>query len=66
MNDVIELGGRAYENGIVLKKRFGISDSTLCKWTAIGILPQGLKIGRSRYYARDEVDERLKERGQAA
>ena len=59
MKKSIELQGVIYDTGQMLIKRYGISKMTLWRWTKRGFLPKPLKLGRTKYYARDEVESRL-------
>ena len=59
MKKSITLQGKTYDPGEVLIARYGISAMTLWRWTKRGLLPRPIKLGRFRYFARDEVEARL-------
>lgn len=59
MKTTIVLSGRTYDSGGLLRNRFGLSAMTLYRWTKDGFLPQPIKLGRTNYYPRSEVEDRL-------
>jgi predicted DNA-binding transcriptional regulator AlpA len=59
MNETIELQGVIYDTGQIIIERYGISAMTLWRWTKRGLLPQPIRIGRTKYYERQEVEARL-------
>jgi predicted site-specific integrase-resolvase len=42
-------------------ERYGVSDRTIDRWTASGILPAPLVINRRRYWIELEIEERERE-----
>ena len=59
MKDTIELSGQVYDCGDLLRDRYGLSEVTIYRWTKRGLLPPPIRLGRTNYYARDEVQARL-------
>jgi predicted DNA-binding transcriptional regulator AlpA len=59
MKETIELQGVIYDTSQLIIKRYGISTMTLRRWTQCGRLPQPIRLGRTKYFARDEVEARL-------
>jgi predicted DNA-binding transcriptional regulator AlpA len=59
MKETIVLGGKTYDSGGLLQDRYGLSPMTVYRWTKEGFLPQPIKLGRTNYYPRDEVEDRL-------
>jgi predicted DNA-binding transcriptional regulator AlpA len=59
MNKTIELRGQAYDSGILLRDRYGLSAMTIYRWTRRGLLPPPIRLGRVNFYARNEVEARL-------
>jgi predicted DNA-binding transcriptional regulator AlpA len=59
MKRTIELSGQTYDSGGLLQDRFGFSPMTLYRWTKDGFLPQPIKLGRTNYYPRNEVEDRM-------
>ena len=53
--DNLELRGELYERADVLKRRLGIGDMTLWRLASNG-MPKPVRIGRWRFYPRNEVD----------
>ena len=59
MKETIVLNGRTYDSGSVLGDRYGLSPMTIYRWTKRGFLPQPIKLGRTNYYPRSEVEDSL-------
>ena len=59
MKRTIVLGGRTYDSGSLVRDQYGLSPMTLYRWTKDGFLPQPIKLGRSNYYPRNEVEDSL-------
>jgi hypothetical protein len=59
MKGTIELAGRIYDCRDLLRDRYGLSEMTIYRWTKRGLLPPPVKLGRTHYYLRDEVEARL-------
>lgn len=59
MKTTIMLSGRCYDSGCALRHRYGLSPMTIYRWTKGGLLPQPIKLGRTNYYPRNEVEARL-------
>lgn len=59
MKRSIVLSGLTYDSGGLLRDRYGLSPMTLYRWTKGGFLPQPIKLGRTNYYPRTEVEDRL-------
>jgi len=59
MKETIELSGQVYDSGDLLRDRFGLSEMTIYRWTKRGLLPPPIRLGRTNYYARDEVEVRF-------
>ena len=45
------------------KARFGIGESTLCKWIRIGLSPAPMRIGRKTYWLERNVEEAFRRLG---
>jgi predicted site-specific integrase-resolvase len=63
MKKTLELHGLNYDRADIIKERYGISEMTLYRWTRKGLLPMPIRLGRNRYFRRDEVEDKLS-RGQ--
>jgi predicted DNA-binding transcriptional regulator AlpA len=59
MKGTIVLIGETYESSGLLRDRYGLSAMTVYRWTKNGFLPQPIKLGRTNYYPRNEVENRL-------
>jgi DNA-binding transcriptional MerR regulator len=59
MKETIELSGQVYDSGDLLRDRYGLSEMTIYRWTKRGLLPPPIRLGRTNYYARNEVEARL-------
>lgn len=59
--ETIELAGELYERADLLKGRLGIGNMSLWRMTNEG-MPKPVKIGRWRYYWREEVDAWFRQR----
>jgi predicted DNA-binding transcriptional regulator AlpA len=59
MKRTIILSGCTYDSGGLLQDRYGLSPMTVYRWTKDGFLPRPIKLGRTNYYARVEVEDRL-------
>jgi DNA-binding transcriptional MerR regulator len=59
VKETIELSGQVYDSGDLLRDRYGLSEVTIYRWTKRGLLPPPIRLGRTNYYARDEVEARL-------
>jgi len=42
-------------------ERYGVSDRTIDRWTAAGVLPASLVIRKRRYWSEAEIEERERE-----
>ena len=59
MRETIELGGLPYDSGMLLRDRYGLSPMTVYRWTKKGLLPPPIRLGRTNYYCRNDVEARL-------
>lgn len=59
MKETIELSGQVYDCGDLLRDRYGLSEMTIYRWTKRGLLPPPVRLGRTNYYPRREVEARL-------
>ena len=59
MKGTIVLSGETYDSGGLLRDRYGLSAMTVYRWTKVGLLPQPIKLGRTTYSPRTEVENRL-------
>jgi hypothetical protein len=59
MKDTIELNGEVYDSRTLLREQYGLSVMTVYRWTKRGLLPPPIRLGRSNYYPRTEVEARL-------
>jgi hypothetical protein len=59
MKDTVELAGRVFESKSAICDRLGVSLMSLRGWHDRDILPKPVRLGRSNYYDRDELDKRL-------
>ncbi len=59
MKRTIVLRGHRYDSSSLLQDRYGLSPMTVYRWTKDGFLPQPIKLGRTNYYSRCEVEDRL-------
>jgi len=59
MKRSIVLSGQTYDSGGLLRDRYGLSAMTLHRWAKDGLLPRPIKLGRTNYYPRSEVEDRL-------
>jgi DNA-binding transcriptional MerR regulator len=59
MKKTIELQGMIYDTGQIIIERYGISPMTVWRWERRGLLPPPIKLGRTKYYERREVEARL-------
>jgi hypothetical protein len=59
MKEVLEVGGRIYESGAVVRRRYGISGATQARWIERGLLPAPLLLGRRKYFEIVEVASRV-------
>ena len=66
MKNSIELRGSVYDSGDLLRDRYGLSEMTIYRWTKRGLLPPPLRLGRSNYYRRAEVEALLSQGEQKA
>jgi predicted DNA-binding transcriptional regulator AlpA len=59
--DTVELSGKKYERADLLKSRLGVGDMSLRRFAREG-MPRPVKIGKWRYYPRQEVEKWLLQR----
>ena len=59
MKETIELQGVIYDTSQILIERYAISAMTLWRWQKNGLLPRPIRLGRTKYFARAEVEARL-------
>ena len=57
-----ELPARRKLPARALSERYGISDRTVDRWVATGILPEPMYINGRRYFDEAEIEERERER----
>jgi predicted DNA-binding transcriptional regulator AlpA len=48
-----------YIDRIVIMADLGITPATFYRWRHKGLLPKPIKLGKARFYAREEIDEFL-------
>jgi predicted DNA-binding transcriptional regulator AlpA len=53
----IVLNGRVYENAASVKERLGIKEMTLWRSIAERGMPKPIKLGKSRYFDRELIDQ---------
>jgi predicted DNA-binding transcriptional regulator AlpA len=56
MKTTITLHGTLYIDRSVIMDHFGITPTTFYRWRDKGLLPKPVKLGKGRFYARDEVE----------
>jgi hypothetical protein len=59
MKQIIEVKGRVYESSALIKERFDVSTMTLARWVGRELLPPPLRLGRTNFYDRHEVEARI-------
>ncbi len=58
VKETIDILGMPHDSGPVIMRRYGITAATVTRWVARGLLPPGIRYGRTVFYPRDEVDAR--------
>ncbi len=59
MNKEIVLRGRTYVDAVAVRELLGLPDWTFYQWKKRGLLPEPIKLGRHRFYEKDELEARL-------
>ena len=59
MKQTLEFLGRIHDSAEIIMERYGLDPMKLYRWTKKGLLPKPVKLGRNRFYPREEVDSRL-------
>lgn len=42
----------------MLRERYNVTDRTVDRWVATGILPEPMRINKARYWDEDEIEQR--------
>lgn len=59
MKQILVLNGREYWCTAQIVYHFGINPKTLYLWRNRGLMPEPIKIGRHRFYYREDLESRL-------
>ena len=56
MKETLILRGQTFDSARVIQERYGLSAMSLVRWCRSGFLPKPIRLGRLRYYPREEID----------
>ena len=59
MKPTIKIQDKIFDIGQVLMERYGISIKSIDRWTKKGQLPLPIRLGKVRYFNREEVEAKL-------
>ncbi len=59
MKRTIKIQDKIFDTGQVLMERYGISIKSIDRWTKKGQLPPPIRLGKVRYFNREEVEAKL-------
>jgi len=59
MKQTIKIQNKIFDTGQVLMERYGISIKSIDRWTKKGQLPPPIRLGKVRYFNREEVEAKL-------